>query len=52
MFSCVEYALKGKCGDIVGGIWSGDGFELLRKWARKYDPISPQAVMHELLEDG
>ena len=43
-FSCVEYALNGKCGAIVGRIWSGDGFEFLRKLARKYDPISPQPV--------
>ena len=44
MFTCVEYALDGKCGDLVSGVQNTDGFELLRKLARKFDPISPQAA--------
>ena len=44
LFDCVEYALNGKCGDIVSSVIPGDGFELLRKLARKFDPLSPQAA--------
>ena len=31
LYECVEYALNGKCGDVVANILSGDGFELFRK---------------------
>ena len=41
---CVEYALNGKWSELASGVWNGDGFELLRKLARKFDPISPPAV--------
>ena len=44
IFDCVEYALAGKCSESVANVLTGDGFKLLRKLARKYDPISPQAV--------
>ena len=44
MFACVEHSLNGKCSDIVSSVVVGDGFELLRRLARKFDPISPQAV--------
>ena len=36
--------LKGNCAEIVSRVSNADGFELLRKFARKFDTISPQAV--------
>ena len=44
LYTCVEYALGGKCADVFGGVKAGDGFELLRRLARKFDPVSPQAA--------
>ena len=44
MYTCLEHALNGKCSEMVAVVNSKDGFELLRKLARKYDPISPQAA--------
>ena len=44
MFACLEHSLNGKCAEMIGVIKNKDGFELLRKLARKYDPISPQAA--------
>ena len=46
MFACLEHSLNGKCSEMVGSIMHKDGFELLRKLARKFDPISPQAAGH------
>ena len=44
MFACLEHSLNGKCAELIGAIKNKDGFELLRKLARKHDPISPQAA--------
>ena len=44
LYTCVEYALGGKSADVFGGVKPGDGFELLRRLARKFDPVSPQAA--------
>ena len=44
MYECVEYALNGKCADIFGQVMAGCGFEALRRLARRFDPVSPQAA--------
>ena len=44
MYQCVELALAGKCADIITGVPKDNGFELLRRLARKFDPVSSQAV--------
>ena len=41
MFACVEHSLNGSCSDILNSVVAGDGFELLRRLSRKFDPISP-----------
>ena len=41
-YEVVELSLDGKAPDIVGQLKDVMGFALLRRLARKYDPISPQ----------